>query len=78
MEQFKIVDLKSGISKDNKPYFYAILYSNLGYLCNAYLTSEEDFNLLRSMSYFDFDLKDVLRKAYNKRTQKFSYYIEIN
>lgn len=75
MESFKIVDVKQG-GKD-KPYYYCVLYSNLGYLCNAYL-NEDDYNYLKNVDYYDYDLTDILVKKYNKSTQKFSYYINLN
>lgn len=79
MEKFKIIDLKHGINKkNNQPYFYAIIYSDLGYIFNAYLSNEEDFRTLNNMDYFSFDLTDILKKRYNKNNNSFSYHIEIN
>lgn len=79
MEEFHIVDLKKGLNtKTNENYYYAILYSDLGYLVNAYLTNEEEYNLLKNLDFYDYDLRDILHKRYNKRTNNFSYYIELN
>lgn len=78
MEKFKIVDLKVGeTQKEHKNYYYAVLYSSLEYLVHAFL-SEEDFNFLKTVDYFDYNVEMILTKRYNRKTNDFSYYININ
>ena len=77
MENFKIVDLKIGETKEHKNYYYAVLYSNLGYLVNCYI-SEDDYNFLLVNNYFEYDLTNILSKRYNKNNNSFSYYLKLN
>lgn len=80
MEQFHIVDVKSVHNRnDNIDFYFAVLYSDLGYLVRAYM-SEDDYKFLKSVDYYNYDLTDILHKRYNQGNvnKPFSYYIEIN
>lgn len=73
-EKFRIVELKEVLSlKTNKPFYYAVVYSNLEYLINVFLTKDQYDILLKD--YKVINLNDFIEKRYNKEKREFSYYI---
>lgn len=77
-EYFKIVNIGSGKTKDNKDYFYIELYSNLGYLVRVY-TNYDVFSFLSKLSdtdRFNIPIFNFLTKSY--RNNKFYYYLTDN
>lgn len=75
-EKFSIVDCKAIKSKNGKQFYVVTLFSNLGYLIDAF-SDEETYNYIKDDYKLLEDLENYVDKRYDKTSQKISYFFSM-
>lgn len=75
-EVFSIIDVKSIKSKKGKMYYFVTLYSNLGYIIEAF-SDEATYNYIRDDYKTLEDLDNYIDKRYDKTSQQFTYFFSM-
>lgn len=76
-ETFKIVDAKALKSKAGKKYYMVSIYSNCGYLIEAF-SDEATYEYIKDDYTHLSDLENYIDKRYDKTSRSVSYFFSMN
>lgn len=75
-EKFSIVDCKAIKTKQGKMFYVVTLFSNLGYLIDAF-SDEGTYDFIKDDYKVLDDLENYIDKRYDKTSQKMSYFFSM-